>query len=61
MWALFVAGMLATGEPFSEAQYEVDAAFGKLGELKPKMPAGMTGQADSRLWTWWRRARPSGA
>lgn len=37
MWALFIAGMLATGKPFSEAQYETDAAFAKLAELKPNL------------------------
>lgn len=34
MWTLFSAAMLATGKPFAEAQYEVDAAFDKLSELK---------------------------
>lgn len=34
MWTLFSAAMLATGKPFAEAQYEIDAAFDKLAELK---------------------------
>lgn len=37
MWTLFAAAMLATGKPFAEAQYEVDAAFNKLTELKPNL------------------------
>ncbi|WAP67713.1 extracellular solute-binding protein [Jiella pelagia] len=37
MWTLFAAAMLATGKPFSEAQYETDAAFAKLEELKPNI------------------------
>lgn len=37
MWTLFVAAMLGSGKPFSEAQYEVDAAFAKLEELKPNL------------------------
>jgi len=37
MWTLFVAAMLGSGKPFSEAQYEVDAAFAKLDELKPNL------------------------
>ncbi len=37
MWTLFAAAMLATGKPFDEAQYEVDAAFAKLEELKPNV------------------------
>ncbi len=34
MWTLFSAAMLATGKPFSEAQYEIDAAFDKLEGLR---------------------------
>ena len=34
MWTLFIAAMLATGQPFDAAQYEIDAAFDKLGELR---------------------------
>ncbi len=34
MWTLFSAAMLATGKPFAEAQFEIDAAFDKLAELK---------------------------
>lgn len=34
VWTLYAAAMLATGKPFSEAQYEMDAAFDKLDELK---------------------------
>ncbi len=34
MWTLFAAAMLGSGKPFAEAQYEVDAAFEKLAELK---------------------------
>lgn len=37
MWTLFAAAMLATGKPFAEAQYEIDAAFDKLAELKPNV------------------------
>ncbi|OSP54571.1 extracellular solute-binding protein [Pseudoruegeria sp. SK021] len=37
VWTLFAAAMLATGKPFSEAQYEVDAAFAKLEELNPNL------------------------
>ena len=37
MWTLFAAAMLATGKPFAEAQYEVDAAFEKLAALKPNV------------------------
>ncbi len=37
MWTMFVAAMLGSGTPFSEAQYEVDAAFAKLEELKPNL------------------------
>ncbi|WP_138468792.1 extracellular solute-binding protein [Poseidonocella sp. HB161398] len=36
-WTLFAAAMLATGKPFSEAQYEIDAAFAKLEALKPNL------------------------
>jgi putative spermidine/putrescine transport system substrate-binding protein len=37
MWTLFMAAHLATGKPLAEAQYEIDAAFGKLVELKPNL------------------------
>lgn len=37
MWTLFVAAMLATGKPFEEAQYEIDAAFDKLGDLRDNL------------------------
>ena len=37
MWTLFVAAMLGSGKPFSEAQYEIDTAFAKLEELKPNL------------------------
>ena len=37
MWTLFSAAMLGSGKPFSEAQYEIDAAFAKLEELKPNL------------------------
>ncbi len=37
MWTLFAAAHIATGKPFAEAQYEIDAAFGKLEELKPNL------------------------
>ncbi|MGY9048132.1 ABC transporter substrate-binding protein [Puniceibacterium antarcticum] len=37
MWTLFAAAMLGSGKPFSEAQYEIDAAFAKLEELKPNV------------------------
>lgn len=37
MWTLFVAAMLATGKPFAEAQYEIDAAFEKLADLRPNL------------------------
>ena len=37
MWTLFMAAHLATGKPLAEAQYEVDAAFDKLAELKPNV------------------------
>ncbi len=37
MWTLFAAAMLGTGKPFAEAQYEIDAAFDKLAELKPNV------------------------
>ena len=34
MWTLFTAAMLATEKLFSEAQYDIDAAFDKLAELQ---------------------------
>lgn len=37
MWTLFAAAMLGSGKPFAEAQYEIDAAFAKLEELKPNL------------------------
>lgn len=37
MWTLFSAAMLGSGKPFAEAQYEIDAAFDKLAELKPNL------------------------
>ncbi|MCX8282063.1 extracellular solute-binding protein [Phyllobacterium sp. 0TCS1.6C] len=37
MWTLFMAAHLATGKPLAEAQYEIDAAFAKLEELKPNL------------------------
>jgi putative spermidine/putrescine transport system substrate-binding protein len=37
MWTLMAAGMLGSGLPFAQAQYEVDAAFAKLEELKPNL------------------------
>jgi len=37
MWTLFAAAMLGSGKPFAEAQYEVEAAFAKLEELKPNI------------------------
>ncbi|MDW3221522.1 MAG: extracellular solute-binding protein [Paracoccaceae bacterium] len=37
MWTLMSAAMLSSGKPFSEAQYETDAAFAKLEELKPNL------------------------
>jgi len=37
MWTLFLAGHLATGKPLAEAQYEIDAAFEKVAELKPNL------------------------
>lgn len=37
MWTLFASALLATGLPFSEAQYEIDAAFDKLAELRPNL------------------------
>lgn len=37
VWTLFFAAALATGKPLAEAQFEIDAAFGKLKELKPNL------------------------
>ena len=37
MWTLFMAAHLATGKPLAQAQYEIDAAFDKLAELKPNV------------------------
>lgn len=37
MWTLFSAAMLGSGKPFAEAQYEIDAAFDKLVDLKPNL------------------------
>jgi putative spermidine/putrescine transport system substrate-binding protein len=36
-WALLSAAHLATGKPYQEAQYEIDAGFKKLATLKPKL------------------------
>ncbi len=37
LWTLFFAAQLATGKPLAEAQYEIDAAFAKLAELKSNL------------------------
>jgi len=37
MWTLFMSAILGSGKPFSEAQYEIDAAFEKLAALKPNL------------------------
>lgn len=37
VWTLFMAAHLATGKPLAEAQYDIEAAFGKLAELKPNI------------------------
>ncbi|AXS41522.1 extracellular solute-binding protein [Breoghania sp. L-A4] len=37
LWTLFFAAHLATGKPLEEAQYDIDAAFGKLAELKDNL------------------------
>lgn len=37
LWTFIMAAHLETGKPFQEAQYEVDAAFKKLQELKPNL------------------------
>ena len=37
LWNLIAAAHLETGKPFGEAQYDVDAGFKKLGELKPNL------------------------
>lgn len=37
MWTLFMAGHLATGKPLAESQYEIDAAFEKVAELKSNL------------------------
>jgi putative spermidine/putrescine transport system substrate-binding protein len=37
MWTFFLAAHLATGKPLAEAQYEVEAAFEKVKELKPNL------------------------
>ncbi|WP_040482705.1 MULTISPECIES: extracellular solute-binding protein [Yoonia] len=37
MWTLMSAAMLGSGLPFVDAQYEIDAAFAKLEELKPNL------------------------
>ncbi|WP_142846648.1 extracellular solute-binding protein [Telmatospirillum sp. J64-1] len=37
MWTLLMAAHLETGKPLGEAQYEIDAAFKKLQELKPNL------------------------
>lgn len=42
MWTLFAAAMLGSGKPFAEAQYDIDAAFAKLEELKPNILTAYT-------------------
>lgn len=37
LWTFIMAAHLETGRPLQEAQYEVDAAFKKLQELKPNL------------------------
>jgi putative spermidine/putrescine transport system substrate-binding protein len=37
VWALIAAARLATGKPYKEAQYEIDAGFKKLAALKPSL------------------------
>ncbi|WP_269584501.1 extracellular solute-binding protein [Roseibium sp. Sym1] len=37
LWTFFFAAHLATGKPLEEAQYDVDAAFAKLAELKSNL------------------------
>lgn len=37
LWTFIMAAHLETGKPLQEAQYEVDAAFKKLQELKPNL------------------------
>lgn len=37
MWTLFSAAMLGSGLSFEQAQYETDAAFDKLAEIKPNL------------------------
>lgn len=36
-WALLSAAHLATGKPYKDAQYEIDAGFKKLATLKPNL------------------------
>jgi putative spermidine/putrescine transport system substrate-binding protein len=36
-WTLLAAAHLETGKPYKEAQYEIDAAFKKVKELKPNL------------------------
>jgi len=36
-WTLLAAAHLATGKPYKEAQYEIDAAFKKVKDLKPNL------------------------
>lgn len=37
MWTLMSAAMIGSGLPFAQAQYEIDAAFAQLEELKPNL------------------------
>lgn len=37
VWPLFFAAALATGKPLAEAQYDINAAFAKLKQLKPNI------------------------
>jgi putative spermidine/putrescine transport system substrate-binding protein len=37
VFLITASAALATGKPFAEAQYDVDAGFKKLGELKPNI------------------------
>ena len=36
-WALISAAHLATGKPYKDAQYDIDAGFKKLATLKPNL------------------------
>lgn len=37
MWTLFMAAHLGSGKPMAQAQYDIDAAFEKLRQLKPNV------------------------